>query len=324
MTIAAEAFELIGDRPDVALLELVRTALVIEARQSASVPWATLIDEFLETKQTRSPKHRRNLRYTRGRFSVLNERSVSEITPDDLTRILNPLLPATRNLEIRHLKSIFRYGIKRGWISANPVLSLELAELGRREVECFTAHQVQALFDYAYANDPELIPFFAFGFFCGIRPEGELQKLDWSCVHFDGAKPEVEIPPGVSKTKRRRFVDLNETVLAWINAYRQNGGATEGRLITSTPAVLRKKRRAALKATRVKWIQQGMRHSFCSAWLARHHDVNQLVLMSGHDDPETMWRFYHRGMSQKEASKYWAVRPPVTDTNKIVEFQANA
>ena len=68
MTIAAEAFELIGDRPDVALLELVRTALGIEARQSASVPWATLIDEFLETKQTRSPKHRRNLRYTREGF----------------------------------------------------------------------------------------------------------------------------------------------------------------------------------------------------------------------------------------------------------------
>ena len=324
MTIAAEAFGQLGDRPDVALLELLRTGLAHEQKRKASVPWATLMEEFLSSKQTRSPKHRRNLRYTQERFSELEARPVSDITADDLAPILSPLLPTTRNLDIRHLRSIFRYAIKRGWLLENPADKLDSAELGRREVETFSAHQVAALLSYALANEPGLIPFFAFGFFCGIRPEGELQKLEWSCVHFDGAKPEVEIPPGISKTKRRRFVDLNETALAWINAYRQIGGVAQGKLIPFTEAVLRKKRRAACRATGIKWIQQGMRHSFCSAWLARHHDVNRLVLMSGHDDPDTMWRFYHRGMSQKEASKYWAIFPPEADASKIVAFQASA
>jgi integrase len=141
-------------------------------------------------------------------------------------------------------------------------------------------------------------------------------------VHFDGVKPELEVPASVSKTKRRRFVDLSETALAWIGAYRRAGGKTQGPLVPFTPAVLRTKRREAMKATGIRWIKQGMRHTFCSAWLAVHHDVNRLVLMSGHDDPDTMWRHYHRGMREKEAARFWAILPPATD--KIVAFQAGA
>jgi integrase len=283
-----------------------------------------LIDEFLATKQHRSPKHRRNLRYTRERFSVLNDRRVSEIMPDELQKILDPLFPTTRNLDLRHLRSIFSYAKKRGWTDTNPAESLDSAEINRREVEVFHPNQVQALLNYALLNEPGLIPFFAFGFFCGIRPEGELQKLGWSNVHFRGPKPEVEIPPSASKTRRRRFVDLNESAIAWIDAYRRTGATTEGPLIPYSPAVLRQKRREALAITKIKWIQQGMRHSFCSAWLAKYHDVNRLVVMSGHDDPDTMWRFYHRGMSEKEANKYWAILPPEADARKIVAFQAGA
>jgi hypothetical protein len=100
------------------------------------------------------------------------------------------------------------------------------------------------------------------------------------------------------------------------------GGVTQGKVIPFTPAVLRKKRRAALKATGIKWIQQGMRHTFCSAWLAKHHDVNRLVLLSGHDDPDTLWRFYHRGMNEREAASFWAIVPE--KTGKVIAFQAGA
>jgi integrase len=53
---------------------------------------------------------------------------------------------------------------------------------------------------------------------CGVRPAGELEKLTWASVHLTG-KPEVEIPASVSKTRRRRFVDLSENALAWLEAY---------------------------------------------------------------------------------------------------------
>jgi integrase len=57
------------------------------------------------------------------------------------------------------------------------------------------------------------------------------------------------------------------------------------------------------------WPQQGMRHTYCSNWLARHKDINNLVLQSGHDSVDTMWRHYHRGTTEAEAKKFWAIRP---------------
>ena len=46
-----------------------------------------------------------------------------------------------------------------------------------------------------------------------------------------------------------------------------------------------------------------MRHTLCSNWLAVYKDVNELVLISGHDDPDTMWRNYHAGVPEAEAQK---------------------
>ncbi|MBV8415659.1 MAG: tyrosine-type recombinase/integrase [Verrucomicrobia bacterium] len=122
------------------------------------------------------------------------------------------------------------------------------------------------------------------GLFCGVRPAGELEKLTWTSVHLTG-KPEVEIPANVSKTKRRRFVDLSVNALAWLEAYRLRGGVMESRVTLYRTQNLRNHRRAAQEAAGIeRWIQQGMRHTFCSAWLAKHHDINRLILMAGHSD----------------------------------------
>ena len=95
----------------------------------------------------------------------------------------------------------------------------------------------------------------------------------------------------------------------------------EGKLLPMSASTLKRKRAAALQATGVKWLQSGMRHTFCSAWLAFHHDVNKLVLMSGHNDPDTMWKFYHRGTSEAEAQKFWNILPPKED-HKIIRLTA--
>jgi hypothetical protein len=57
-----------------------------------------------------------------------------------------------------------------------------------------------------------------------------------------------------------------------------------------------------------------MRHTFCSNWLALHKDVNELVLQSGHDSVDTMWRNYHKGVTEKEAKKFHS--HPIGDLGK--------
>ena len=58
------------------------------------------------------------------------------------------------------------------------------------------------------------------------------------------------------------------------------------------------------------WIHQGMRHTFCSCWLAKYEDVNKLLLMSGHSSPQMLWRNYYRAVEKSEAEKFWSIYPP--------------
>ena len=45
------------------------------------------------------------------------------------------------------------------------------------------------MLEHAFENDLTLLPYLVFGFFAGIRPDGELQKLEWD----DGKRAEGTI-----------------------------------------------------------------------------------------------------------------------------------
>ena len=185
---------------------------------------------------------------------------------------------------------------------------------------------IAATCDIRYRRIPNwlTLPFLVLGFFAGIRPDGELQKLEWSDILFDEST--IVIRPEVSKTNRRRFPRVSASAQSWLDEYKRGGGAMEGKIVPFTSNILRTKRRAnwlAAVGENAKWIQQGMRHTFCSNWLALHKDVNELVLQSGHDSVDTMWRNYHKGVTEKEAKEFWAITPPKGAEN-VVPFATAA
>ena len=109
---------------------------------------------------------------------------------------------------------------------------------------------------------------------------------------------------------------------AWVHAYRVQGGSTDPnrRLVPLTFHAVRERRRKIFRAATgqdTEWIQTGMRHTFCSFWLALHGDVNRLVLQSGHDDADTMWRSYHAGVTEADAEAFWSIRPPAAPANVV-------
>jgi integrase len=57
------------------------------------------------------------------------------------------------------------------------------------------------MLNHASADDLPLLPFLVLGLFCGVRPDGELQKLEWSDIDLNDKV--VTIRPEVSKTNRR-------------------------------------------------------------------------------------------------------------------------
>ena len=101
--------------------------------------------------------------------------------------------------------------------------------------------------------------------------------------------------------------------------YQKRGGHMEGRVVAFDRHELRDHHRD--NWTRVvgvnkdgklkrRWIQQGMRHSFCSYWLVAHdNDVDTLVVQSGHESKEVMWNSYYAAATKKDSEKFWGIRP---------------
>jgi integrase len=316
---ASEAFKLL-DPISVNLIDAARYYVRRHNEKSASKPWKEVFDEYLAMPKRRSPKYFRDLKEAQESMGAFDEKLIVEISAPEVDKALSGFAPSTRNAKLRVLRAIFNLGIKRGYLAENPIARLDFAELETGEVEVFTVEQTSALLKATIEYDVELIPFFVFGFFCGIRPDGELQKLEWSRVHL--AERQIVIPPEVAKTKRRRFVDISDNAAAWLEAYRKKGGSFSGKVVPCGKSFLTQRRRTLqAKAKIKKWIQQGMRHSFCSYWLMKHEDANKLVLQSGHTDADTMWERYHRGVTKADAEKFWKIWPSKRK-GKIIPFAA--
>src|SRR5271165_5226222 len=315
---ASEAFKLL-DPLNVSLLDAVRDYVARHNRRTTSIPFLDLFNLYLDAKRDRDPEYLKELRITRDRMPELHSRLVCDIEASDLEPILNAMPPAARNAVMRYLRAVLNYGKKRGYLTENPIARLDFADRPRHEVVTVPTSQVAGMLNHALEHDLELLPFLVFGFYCGIRPDGELLELEWS----DVKDAEVVIRPEVSKTNRRRFIDLSENAKAWLQAYADRGGMMAGRVVRFGESELRTHRTANWKASGItKWPQQGMRHTFCSNWLAEHKDVNRLVLMSGHDSVDTMWRNYHAGIPESEAKVFWGILPPQDAAAKVIRMTA--
>jgi integrase len=322
---AAEAYNLL-DPHGIDLLDAVRAHLGVIGQRSASVSFEAAFDRFAELKQNKSLKYRQEIRHTKATFANLLNRMVCDITPADLEPILDQLPPGSRNAKMRRLRSVFNLATRRGWMlpGSSPIARLDFSDSVKKEVETIPVDQVSRMLNVALENDLELLPFLVLGFFCGIRPRGELEKVEWRDI--DLWERSVTIRPEVSKTNRRRFPELSENAVAWLGAYRARGGCMEGRIVPFSFSVLRAKRRANWRAVAAdaRWTQQGMRHTFCSNWLALHGDINKLVLLSGHDSTDVMWRCYHRGTKKAEAERFWAIMPSQGIVRNIIEYRQRA
>jgi len=313
---AGEAFKILAPL-NISLLDAVREFATTYKAREASITFHALFDMVLKAKRDRHPRYLQQMAMMRDRMPQLHDRIVSDITSREIEAVIGKFATGSRNPAMRYLKTVFRYGIKRGYLSSDPISRLDFTRSPRREVITVPNETVSAMLHHALECDLELIPVLVFGFFCGIRPEGELTKIEWR----DMSEGSITIRPEVSKTNRRRFIDLSENANAWLSTYVERGGVMTGKVVAFTLSNLQTRRRANFKGAGIaKWPRQGMRHTFCSNWLAKHNDINKLVLMSGHDSVDVTWRNYHKGVPKAEAEKFWAIMPPQVEERKIVRF----
>src|SRR5262245_29022615 len=175
---ANEAYKLLAPY-DVSLLDAVRAHVALLKARTASITFGEAFDRFAEIKRAKSPKYREEIRLAKSTFESLHDHMISDIKPADLEPILDGLPAAARNAKMRRLRSVFNVAVKRGWMGGapSPIPALDFADGNREEVEVFGVDAVRALLEHALENDLEFLPYRVLTFFCGIRPEGELERL---------------------------------------------------------------------------------------------------------------------------------------------------
>jgi integrase len=318
---AAKAFEQL--RPFKATLnEAVAEFMARRSQDGRSVTFKKLFELFIEAKARRSPSYRRQLKYTLPRFEALHEELVSRIRAPRIDDQTAAMTPSARNAMLRVLRAAFNFGIKRDYLVRNPIEKLDFESLARSEVEILPPKEAAALMTAAAECD--LLAYHALGMFAGIRPD-ELRRLNWSDI--DLTERHILIRSEVAKNHRRRIIDIEPNLIAWLRICKSSGDVTPLKNLRSRLRTIRWAaaesiaRGTANEAPHLyQWKQDIMRHSFASYWLASHGDINKLTLMMGHENTTMLWKHYHKAAKKAEAEKYWKIGPP--SKPKVIEFVA--
>ena len=158
------------------------------------------------------------LAITKRRLAQFHDRRVCDIQAPELELFLAKLRPGARNAVMRYLRAIFNVGVRRQYLSSNPILQLEFVRRPRKEVEILLPEQFRAMLECALRDDPGLVPFLVVCGFAGVRPDGEAVKIEWR--DYNWIEGRLEVRPEITKTNQRRFVELEPCAREWLAVYR--------------------------------------------------------------------------------------------------------
>lgn len=201
----------------------------------------------------------------------------------------------TRKNRLSYLKQFFNWCVKKKHIAVNPTDGIEI-DVTRGTAEFFKVKQCEELM--TKARETELCGYFALTLFGGIRPD-EAGKLDWTNIHWEGN--EITISETISKTKRPRTFQMAENLVAWLRFF-------EEEKLPLIPINLKNKRQAFVKTLSFPWIQDGLRHTFCTFHYAKHKNIELLRHDMG-NSPAVIDRFYKGAINKSEVVKFWSILP---------------
>lgn len=310
--------------PGVTLNQVVQEWVTRQKARDASRVFSEAAAEFeqhLTVKKIKgrpvSDSYRRQVKYTFPRFPALHARMLADITARDIAQATEGMPPSAKNAFLRVLSAFFSWCAEpaRGWMAANPAQNVTKESVGDGEVETFSADQCSRLLAACAEHDAELLPYHLFGLFAGIRPE-ELERMEWK--HVDPEEKHIVLPPDVTKTKSRRVIVIEDTLSTWLQWFISRHGIHKGPVTPETN--LRKRLRALRTAAKVTWIQDGMRHTYASNWLAQFNDEHKLRANLGHKSASELWDHYHKATTKRDAEKFWAIAPD----KKVIKFRGKA
>lgn len=267
------------------------------------------------------------LSFSRAGFGT---RLAHEITSGDVERWLrsNQWANKTWNVYLGDLRTVFAWGIDRGYVTLNPCVGVRRKKLDDNEVAFLRAAQCRALLERAALVRPgaarrgadgtyaeialadedfrDCLGFVTIGLFCGLRPERELGLMDWRDVKDDL----VIVSAHRAKSRGRRTVDLPANARAWLELCVRRAPDKHGAAKVLPKNFTRKwKRLREACGLLAGWPHDGIRHTFATMHLAHHRDEARLQVLMGHVSAELIYQHYRGQVTPAEAAEFWGLEP---------------
>jgi integrase len=281
-------------------------AAILAARQQretkrCDILWPAWAKAYIDTAD-RSQRHKVSLAHV-SKLTPWQRSRIDSITPQDVEKFVRkPKWSAsTQRGYLFCLSEIFGAAVKKGHIETNPCKGIQIDKPKPVPIEVFTPGEARNILEIVAAEWPRFLPVYAIGFFAGLRPFSELAILDWSDIQLDDGL--LVVRSTKVRSASRRVLEMHPTLQAWL---RFCGPKHKGPVMV--PGFEMAKRRMLTKHN-IRWVHDGMRHSFASYRLAVLQDAPKVALELGHSTPAMLFSHYRAVVTSEQASAYWQILP---------------
>lgn len=231
----------------------------------------------------------------------------------------------TKKYAINDARTFWNYCIKKGWASVNPFEDFIEITPEDKPPGILTVEQCRSLLREA-ANKPDTLGYTVLALFSGVRPE-EIKRMDWASVDIKGGF--CEVTANVSKTRRRRIVNLSENSKEWLSILKAE--SMKGPICP--PWCFRRhfnkvKRSAGFRVSKnekneskykdkdgMEWPQDCLRHSFASYHLAMYGSADKTATEMGHANTTMLFAHYRELVKPSDAKLFWGLIPESKEKN---------
>ncbi len=270
----------------------------------------TAYGEFLAAKEKDgcSPSYLKDLR-KRGR--AFREAFVCHVHELDRTAIREWLEKASASAvdwNKRHgtVSAFLNWCSEKGYVAAEAAaeaVRLRRKDAAPSDIEIYTPVEMRLILNGNEETGPireDILPFVVLGAFCGIRPDGEFQRLQWQDVNL--AEKIVTVGAAQAKVAARRIVPLADNVVQWLAPYANHSGAV------APFGKMQQAFRRHVEKVGLRFKRNGLRHSFGSYRLAVVQSAAQVALEMG-NSPKMVFAHYRQLVTEAQAKEFWSVAP---------------
>jgi integrase len=276
----------------------------------------TLVEEFVNSKRQdgASRRHLNDLTVRLNVFAKAHTLNVADVRGEQIEAWLRDKQAAhkwslqTRLNYRRVINAMFEFAKRKSYLPRDwhEMERVTIPDVVRGDVRIFTPAQAVLLLRAADREDPQMVPYLALGFFCGLR-HSEIERLTKENVHLLERHVYVR---GKVRTAGHRLVPVCDAAESFLRDLKGAGRVCRCAEMCQPIARITRAAKAMAQAEGWKvdpsWLHNGPRHSFVSYRLAMTNNIAQVSEETG-TATHTLRRHYRRPIGKSVAESWFGI-----------------